>query len=158
MTAWDTWSHEAEKQRLSLKKKLSSNHVQDSAFSRATDPIQEGSYSYWRTVEGHLGSWHDSWRAFDLVSVLNDESHPKKKKIFFFFLVFLGPHLLHVEVPRLGVKSRAVAASLHQSHSNTRSEPAASVTYTTAHGNATSSRFLVGFVSAVPWWELQEPL
>ena len=48
---------------------------------------------------------------------------------------------------------------------------AVSVTYTTAHGNAgslthwerpgikpASSRILVRFVSAAPWWELQQPL
>ena len=34
---------------------------------------------------------------------------------FFFFFVFLGPHLQHVEVPRLGVGIGAVAADLHHS-------------------------------------------
>ena len=36
---------------------------------------------------------------------------------------FLEPHRWHTEVPRLGVQSRAVAAGLYQSHSNSRSEP-----------------------------------
>ena len=36
--------------------------------------------------------------------------------------VFLGLHLWQTEVPRLEVQS-AVAAGLHQNHSNTRSEP-----------------------------------
>ena len=47
--------------------------------------------------------------------------------IFFFFFffwsfVFLGLHLQHVEVPRLGGLIRAVAAGLHHGHSNARSE------------------------------------
>ena len=40
---------------------------------------------------------------------------------FFFFFAFLGPHLRHMEVPRLGVESEL--------------QPS---TYTTAHGNAGS--------------------
>ena len=36
---------------------------------------------------------------------------------------FLGPHPQHMEVPRLGGLIGAVAASLHQSHSNAGSEP-----------------------------------
>ena len=46
---------------------------------------------------------------------------------FFFFcllsVVLLGSHQWHMEVPRLGGLIRAVAAALHQSHSNARSEP-----------------------------------
>ena len=44
--------------------------------------------------------------------------------ISFFFLsfVFLGLHQWYTEIPRLGAESRAVAASLHHSHSNARSE------------------------------------
>ena len=45
------------------------------------------------TAEGHL-----IWFPFLMMKAT-------LKKNFFFFLVFLGPHLLHVEVPRLGVKS-----------------------------------------------------
>ena len=55
---------------------------------------------------------------------------------FFFFLVFLGPHSWHMEVPRLGVKSElqlptyaAATAMLIQ---------AMSKTYITVHGNARS--------------------
>ena len=61
---------------------------------------------------------------------------------------------------------RAVGASLCHSHSN-RQMWAKSATYTTVDGNAGSlthwvgpgikpatSRFLVRFISAVPWWEL----
>ena len=40
----------------------------------------------------------------------------------FALFCFLGPHLWHMEVPRLGVKS-ATAASLYCSHSNARSKP-----------------------------------
>ena len=44
--------------------------------------------------------------------------------IFFIFIFcFLGPHPLHMEVPRLGGLFRATAASLHHSHSNVGSEP-----------------------------------
>ena len=39
-----------------------------------------------------------------------------------FFFFFLGPHLWHVEVPRLGV-SWSCSCSLHRSHGNTRSKP-----------------------------------
>ena len=44
---------------------------------------------------------------------------------FFFFLVFLGPHLWHVEVPKLGVESELQLPA-----------------YTTAHSNAGSSWIL----------------
>ena len=40
----------------------------------------------------------------------------------FIYLVFLGFHSWHVEVPRVGAQIGAVAASLHHSHSNARSE------------------------------------
>ena len=43
--------------------------------------------------------------------------------ILFCFLSFLGPHLQHMEVPGLGGRIGAVAAGLHHSHSNPRSEP-----------------------------------
>ena len=56
-----------------------------------------------------------------------------------FFVSFcclsFGPHLRHMEVPRLGVKL-ASAASLCHSHSNTRSETSA--TYTATQSNARS--------------------
>ena len=57
---------------------------------------------------------------------------------FFFFWSFLEPHLLHVEVPGLGVES-AAAAGLPRSYSNLGIR-ATSVTYTAARGNA---RFLI---------------
>ena len=41
----------------------------------------------------------------------------------FFFFAFLGPYLQHMEVPRLGVELKPPDASLHHSHSKTRSEP-----------------------------------
>ena len=84
-----------------------------------------------------------------------------KLKVFFFclfvFLPFLGPHLWHVEVPRLGVPQPQPQHEIW----------AESVTYTTTHGNArslthrarpgiepVSSCILVRFVSTEPWWEL----
>ena len=39
--------------------------------------------------------------------------------IYFILFIFLGLHLQHMEVPRLGI--RATAASLNHSHSNARS-------------------------------------
>ena len=42
---------------------------------------------------------------------------------FFVFLPFLGPFPWHIEVPRLGGLSTAVAAGLHHSDSNVGSEP-----------------------------------
>ena len=38
--------------------------------------------------------------------------------LFLFFLVFLWRHPQHMEVPRLRDQIRALAASLHHSHSN----------------------------------------
>ena len=84
---------------------------------------------------------------------------------FFFFLVFLGPNLQHMEVSRPGVKSELqlpayaiVTATWIQ---------ARSVTYTTMHGNArslihwarpgiklSSSWIPVGFITAKPQREL----
>ena len=52
----------------------------------------------------------------------------------FFLLCFLGPHLKHVAVPRLGFQSElqppawATATSLSHSHSNARSEPSLQTT------------------------------
>ena len=46
------------------------------------------------------------------------ENNKKYGKFF-----FLGLHPWHMEVPRLGGLVRAIAASLHQSHSNAGSEP-----------------------------------
>ena len=78
----------------------------------------------------------------------------------FYFLMFwfLGPHLQHMEVSRLGIK--AAAAGLHHSHSNSNVGSEPHVTYTTAHGNIrslthwerpgiepTTSCILVGFVT-----------
>ena len=40
-----------------------------------------------------------------------------------YFLVFLGPHLWHVEGPRLGGRIGAVAAGQHRSHSHAGSRP-----------------------------------
>ena len=89
---------------------------------------------------------------------------------FFFFVVvcfvFLGPHLGHMEVPRLG-SNRSCSAGLHHSHSNARSEPCLRPTPHTAHGNArslthcawpgiesTTSWILVEFVTAEPRQQL----
>ena len=56
--------------------------------------------------------------------------------LFFGLFVFLGPHLQHMEVPRLGVESEL------QPPAYTKAQQlqiqAASVTYTTAHSNSGS--------------------
>ena len=84
---------------------------------------------------------------------------------FFFFFCFLGPHPRHTEVPRLGVESELHL--LAYTTAPATSDPSSSVNYTTARGNAGSlthwarpgiesetSWLLVGFISAVPQWEL----
>ena len=83
---------------------------------------------------------------------------------FLIFLVFLGLHYRHMEVPRLRGQIGAVAACLHHSHSRIW---AMSVTYTTTHSNTgslthlarpgierASSWMLVRFISIEPRWEL----
>ena len=84
----------------------------------------------------------------------------------FFFFCFLGPHLQHMEVPRLGVESELQLLAF-----TTTQDPSGTATYTTAHGNAGSlthwvrpriepafSWILVRFITAEPQWELLDPL
>ena len=66
--------------------------------------------------------------------ILNNGGHFIKLLLFFFFSV-LGPHLQHMEVPRLWVKLELQLLGLRHSHSNAGSKPV-SATYTTAHSNA----------------------
>ena len=63
---------------------------------------------YWRFL-----SKYERWGLLSIVP---------KIASFFFFLSFLGLHLLHMEAPRLGGRIGAAAASLHHSHSNTVSK------------------------------------
>ena len=83
----------------------------------------------------------------------------------FFSFCFLGPHSWHMEVPRLRVESELQLPAY--TTATATQIWAASVTYTTAQGNAGSlthwvrpgikpatSWFLVRFVFAVPRWEL----
>ena len=70
---------------------------------------------------------------------------------FFFFFSFLGLHLPHTEVPRLGVRIGAVAASLWHSHGNAGSElhlqtcgNAGSLTHSTRPGIEPESSWLLG--------------
>ena len=85
---------------------------------------------------------------------------------YLFFLIFLGPHLWHREVPRLGGHIGATPARLYHSHSNAGSKPSLR-TYATAHGNARSltqwprpriepksSWIPVGLLTSEPQWEL----
>ena len=85
----------------------------------------------------------------------------------FNLFVFLGPHLGHMELPRLGVESELqLPAYTQPQQCQIR---ATSATYTTAHSTAgalthwsrpgiepASSRILVRFVSAEPRWELRD--
>ena len=84
---------------------------------------------------------------------------------FFFFLVFLGPHPQHVEVPRL--RSNWSYCCWLTPEPQQRQIWATSATYTTAQSNTGSltpragprikpatSWFLVRFVSTAPQWEL----
>ena len=99
----------------------------------------------------------------------------KKRKIILFYL---GPHVQHIKSSWARGRIGPAAAGLHHSHSKCRLLIwAASVTYaasasdTATCGNAGSlahwsrsgiepktSWFLVIFISAVPWWELQKIL
>ena len=53
-----------------------------------------------------------------------------------FILYFLGPHLRHMEVPRLGVESELYPPTY--TTATAMWDRAVSATYTTAHGNAGS--------------------
>ena len=82
-----------------------------------------------------------------------------------FFFCFLGPHLQHMEVPRLGAESELWLPPQPQPQQH--QVQAACVTYTTPHGNTrslthwvrpeiepTSSWILVRFVTTGPQWKL----
>ena len=64
-----------------------------------------------------IGSWYRiakaSWLYFSSLSELGE--------VVFYFILFLGLQMWHMKVPRLGVKSGAIAAGLYHSHSNARS-------------------------------------
>ena len=71
---------------------------------------------------------------------------------FFFFLVFLGQHPGHMEVPRLGVH---LELHLQASAGATAHGSARSLTHWARSGiKPTTSWFLVTFVSTAPQWEL----
>ena len=89
--------------------------------------------------------------------------------LFFFFCLFRAAPKAYSSQVRGQIG--AVAAGLHHSHSNARSEWAMSATYTIAHGNvrslthrvragikSESSCILVGFITSRPWWELPRDL
>ena len=79
--------------------------------------------------------------------------------LFIFFVYFLGPHMQHVEVPRLGVQSElqlmaytTATAKQDLSHvCDTAHSNARSLAHRTSPGmEPASSWLLVGFVSATP--------
>ena len=99
-----------------------------------------------------------------------DQFFSKNDSPFHFFFFFLGPHLWHLEVPRL----RSILSCGCQRTPQSQPQPhqiwAMSTTCTTAHGNAgslthwvrlgvepASSWILVGFASSVPQQELPSP-
>ena len=57
-------------------------------------------------------------------------------RLFYFILFYLGPHLRHMEVPRLGVELELYSQPIPQPQQD--GIQATSATYTTAHGNARS--------------------
>ena len=61
--------------------------------------------------------------------------------IIIIIICFLGPHLWHMEIPSLGVKSE-LQLSAYTTATATR-DPTLSVTYTTAPGNAGSLTHLL---------------
>ena len=87
---------------------------------------------------------------------------------FFFNYCILGPHLWYMEVPRLGVKLE-LQLPVYTTATATQDPSHVCSWHHTAHGNArswthwmrpgiksTTSQFLVGFHSTVPWQKLQQ--
>ena len=73
--------------------------------------------------------------------------------LFVCFFVFLGPHLRHVEVPRLGAELDLQLQAYTTAHSNT-----GSLTHWVRPGiKAMSSWILVSFVAAEPRWKFPNP-
>ena len=60
------------------------------------------------------------WKAWIVFLILEITEETGNLRTFFFFF-FLGLHLQHMEVPRLGDQTGAAAASLHHCHGNARS-------------------------------------
>ena len=86
---------------------------------------------------------------------------------FYYYFVFLRPHLRHMEVPRLGVQAELKSLATAIATATANGIWAASVTYATVHSNTRSlthwarpgiepvtSWILVRFVSPEPSWEL----
>jgi len=101
---------------------------------------------------------------------VNEEVKTQKDWVIFLFLIFLGLHPQHMEVPRLGVQSelQLPAYATTTATANAGSEPHLQPT-PTAHSNTGSlihqarlgiktatSQVPDGFVSAVPLQELQD--
>ena len=85
----------------------------------------------------------------------------------FLSFVFLGPHLQHMEVPRLGIKSKLQLSATATATVIWDTSHVCNLYHTTAQDNArspthwaragiepTSSWILVRFVSTMPQWEL----
>ena len=66
------------------------------------------------------------------------------------FFVFLGPHLWHTEVPRIGVKSELQLPAYTTAHSNARY----SAHWVRPGIEPMSSWIQVGFITTEPWQEL----
>ena len=59
-------------------------------------------------------------------------------KFFIFYFLLLGPHLWHMDFPRLGVKLELQLPAIATATARAVEGGAASATYTTAHSNAGS--------------------
>ena len=68
------------------------------------------------------------------IFILKVELDENQVNVFLNFFVFLGLHLWHMEVPRLGVEWE-LQLPAYTTATATQGIRAASVTYTTVHGN-----------------------
>ena len=127
-------------------------------------------FKNWVVVSFSIESWEFYWVCESYILDANHSSDMCFSNIFFSacdfifiltvfqwaeILFFLGSHPWYMEVPRLG--------GLHHSHINAGSKlylrpiPQLLATPDSRPGiEPATSWFLVGFVSSVPWWELQE--
>ena len=60
----------------------------------------------WKIITRKLSSKHNSYLATSKFPGLHFHRTFKNVYLFFFFFFILGPHMQHMEVPRLGVKSK----------------------------------------------------
>ena len=91
--------------------------------------------------------WNSSWGPHSpWSSASNHSQNPINFLSFFHFFFFLGPHLQHMKVPKLGVKSELQLLAFTRAHSHARS-----LTHWARPGlEPASSWILAKFISAEP--------